>query len=99
MQKHCLSPGVFKRKALSERTGPYDSHRCLYESKDYEDAIRNCMAVGGDCDTTGAICGGIAEAVYGIPENLKQRIRLFLDDDQLEIIDSFRSRYITGGTR
>ena len=57
------------------------------------------MLVGGDCDTTGAICGGIAEAVYGIPENLKQRIRLFLDDAQLEIIDSFRSRYITGGTK
>ena len=72
---------------------------CLYESKNYEDAIRNCMIVGGDCDTTGAICGGIAEAVHGIPEDLQNRIRNFLDDDQLSVIDSFRARYITGGTR
>lgn len=75
------------------------AYECLYESSGFEDAIRNCMAVGGDCDTTGAICGGIAEAVYGIPENLKQQIRLYLDDDQLEVIDSFRARYVTGGTR
>ena len=70
------------------------AYECLYESKDYEDAIRNCMAVGGDCDTTGAICGGIAEAVYGISENLEQQITLFLDDDQLAVIDSFREKYV-----
>ena len=70
------------------------AYECLYESKDYEDAIRNCMAVGGDCDTTGAICGGIAEAVYGIPEDLEQQITLFLDDDQLTVIDSFREKYV-----
>ena len=75
------------------------AYECLYESTDFEDAIRNCMAIGGDCDTTGAICGGIAEAVYGIPENLQLQIRQYLDEDQLEVIDAFRARYVTGGTR
>ena len=33
-------------------------------SNSLEDAIRNCIAIGGDCDTTGAIAGSIAEAFY-----------------------------------
>ena len=70
------------------------AYECLYESADYEDAVRNCMAVGGDCDTTGAICGAIAEAVYGIPADLQAGIRNFLTDDQLELVDEFRSKYV-----
>lgn len=68
--------------------------QCLYESTDFEDAIRNCMAIGGDCDTTGAICGGIAEAVYGVPDNLRQKIRSYLDDSQLSVIDEFCERFV-----
>ena len=38
------------------------------EAKDFEDAIRNAVSLGGDTDTLGAITGSIAEAYYGIPE-------------------------------
>ena len=69
------------------------AYQCLYGSSGFEDAIRNCMAVGGDCDTTGAICGAIAEAVYGVPDNLQKQIRDFLKADQLEVIDAFRRKY------
>ncbi len=68
--------------------------QCLYESTGYEDAIRNCMAIGGDCDTTGAICGGIAEAVYGVPEDLKKTIRQYLYQDELEVLDWFCGKYV-----
>lgn len=37
---------------------------CFLISEDMEDAIRNCVAIGGDTDTIGAMCGGIAEAYY-----------------------------------
>lgn len=37
---------------------------CFLISTDFEDAIRNCVAIGGDCDTTGAMAGAIAEAFY-----------------------------------
>lgn len=37
---------------------------CFLISDDLEDAIRNCVAIGGDCDTTGAMAGAIAEAYY-----------------------------------
>jgi len=33
-------------------------------SNSLEDAIRTCIAIGGDCDTTAAIAGSIAEAYY-----------------------------------
>ena len=70
------------------------AYECLYESTGFEDAIRNCMAVGGDCDTTGAICGGIAEAAYGIPEAIKEKIREYLDENQLDVIDAFEKRFV-----
>lgn len=37
---------------------------CFLISDSLEDAIRNCVAIGGDCDTTGAMAGAIAEAYY-----------------------------------
>ena len=43
------------------------------ESKDYEDALRLCISLGGDADTMGAITGAIAGAYYKeIPETLYQ---------------------------
>lgn len=36
------------------------------ESVDFEDAIRNVISIGGDCDTTGAITGSIAWVYYGV---------------------------------
>lgn len=37
---------------------------CFLISDSLEDTIRNCVAIGGDCDTTGAIAASIAEAYY-----------------------------------
>ena len=37
---------------------------CFLISTSLEDTIRNCVAIGGDCDTTGAMAGAIAEAYY-----------------------------------
>ena len=45
---------------------------CFLISKDFEDCLRTTIAIGGDCDTTAAISCAIAEAYYGIPEEIKQ---------------------------
>lgn len=37
---------------------------CFLISDSLEDTIRNCVGIGGDCDTTGAMAGAIAEAYY-----------------------------------
>ncbi len=45
------------------------------ESRDYEDAIRKAIAIGGDTDTQGAITGGIAQGFY---KNIPNYIIRFL---------------------
>lgn len=53
---------------------------CFLESEDFEDAIRNAVSLGGDGDTQAAIAGSIAEAFYGIPEELSEKVMKYLDD-------------------
>lgn len=40
----------------------------INKANDFEEAIRDAIAVGGDSDTIGAIVGSIAEAIWGIPK-------------------------------
>ncbi len=46
---------------------------CALEAKDFEDAIRNAVSLGGDADTLASIAGGLAEAMFGIPEEIWER--------------------------
>lgn len=41
------------------------------ESTGFEDALRNAVSLGGDSDTLTCITGGIAEAFYGMPQELR----------------------------
>ena len=45
------------------------------ESTDFEDALRTAVSLGGDSDTLAAITGSIAEAFYGVPDDLKSECR------------------------
>lgn len=51
------------------------------ESTDFEDAVRNAVSIGGDSDTIGAMTGSIAEAYYGVPEELEEKAFTYLSDD------------------
>lgn len=45
------------------------------ESRDFEDAIRKAVSMGGDSDTLTCITGGIAEAFYsGVPEEIRSKV-------------------------
>lgn len=59
------------------------------EAKDFEDAIRNAVSLGGDTDTLGAITGSIAEAYYGIPETLISECRNRINEDMRDVVDAF----------
>lgn len=63
---------------------------CFLESTDFEDAIRNAISIGGDSDTIGAIVGALAEAHYGIPEDIRQQALAYLPNDMLTIIHPFQ---------
>ena len=52
-----------------QRTVP-EALICALEATDFEDAIRNAISIGGDSDTVGAITGGVAEDLFGIPEDI-----------------------------
>jgi hypothetical protein len=43
---------------------------CFMESTGLEDAIRNAVSLGGDADTQAAIAGSIAEAFYGLSDEV-----------------------------
>ena len=59
------------------------------ESTDFEDAIRTAISVGGDSDTLACITGAIAGAYYGVPEQIEQKAREFLDERLMDIYNRF----------
>ena len=59
------------------------------EGTDFEDVIRTAVSLGGDCDTLTCIAGSIAEAFYGMPEQLKDECRSRLPKDMLDILGRF----------
>lgn len=61
------------------------------EARDFEDAIRNAVSLGGDTDTLGAITGSIAEAYFGIPEALISECRNRINKDMRDVVDAFYS--------
>lgn len=65
----------------------------FFESKDFEDAIRNAISIGGDSDTLAAITGSVAEAYYGVPFDFMAEAIDFLDDNLIEILDEFHKKY------
>lgn len=54
---------------------------CVLEAVDFEDAVRNAISIGGDSDTIGAIAGGIAEAIFGIPGDIIAQAMGYLTDE------------------
>jgi type I restriction enzyme M protein len=63
------------------------------ESENFEDAIRNAISIGGDSDTLAAITGGIAEAYYGIPAEIRKHALTFLDELQLSVLNEFETKF------
>jgi ADP-ribosylglycohydrolase len=59
------------------------------ESDSFEDAIRTAVSIGGDSDTIAAIAGSIAEAYYGIPEELKTQAITYMDEYLLGIYEEW----------
>lgn len=65
----------------------------FFESTDFEDAIRNAISIGGDSDTLAAITGGIAEAYYGIPEDIRAGALEYLDEEMYKLLTEFEEKF------
>ena len=62
---------------------------------DFEDVIRTAVSLGGDCDTLTCISGGIAEAYYGVPDELRKECINRLPKEMSEILLVFEKRRMT----
>ena len=56
----------------------------------FEDAIRIAVSLGADADTLGAIVGSIAEAIWGIPLEMRMDFKYLLPEDMHRVIIDFR---------
>lgn len=65
----------------------------LLEARDYEDAIRNAVSIGGDSDTIACITGGIAEDLYAIPANIVKEGTHTFPDEFVYIAEKFCKLY------
>jgi ADP-ribosylglycohydrolase len=73
------------------------------EATDFEDVIRTAASLGGDCDTLTCIAGSMAEAFYGVPDDLKKECENRLPKDMRGILLAFhgrvKGRSIKGGSQ
>lgn len=56
------------------------------QSNNFEDSIRKAISIGGDTDTIACMVGGISEAYYGIPKQLRNRALELIPEDLKQII-------------
>lgn len=63
----------------------------LSKASSFEDAIRLAISHGGDSDTIGAIVGSIAEARFGIPQDMKDKAMNYLPKDMTRIYQQFKA--------
>ena len=59
------------------------------EGNNFEDVIRTAASLGGDSDTLTCIAGSMAEAFYGVPEELKEECRERITPEMREILERF----------
>ena len=57
------------------------------EAEGFEDALRNAVSIGGDSATLAAVAGSVAEAYYGIHENIIKQAMPFLDEEIKKALD------------
>ena len=61
----------------------------VWEGKDFEDTIRLAVSLGGDSDTLTCIAGGIAEAIWGVPEDIKSEAVSRLPAEMKAVYEAF----------
>ena len=65
------------------------SFHLIAHASSFEDAIRQAISHGGDSDTIGAIVGSMAEARFGIPSEIKEKVMSYLPDDMMAVYQQF----------
>ncbi len=86
----------YHREESCQHTVP-EAMSAFFEGKDFEDVIRNAISLGGDSDTLAAISGSIAEGMYMIPHEMKEKALSYLDGRLISVLERFDRFIKTGG--
>ena len=57
---------------------------CLLKAESFEEAVLKAVNLGGDTDTVGAVTGGLAGLLYGLPAVPRDWIVVLARRDELE---------------
>lgn len=74
--------------ATCQKTVP-EAITAFLEGSSFEDVIRTAVSLGGDCDTLTCIAGAMAEAFYGVPEELKKECRKRIPEELCSVLHRF----------
>ena len=85
-----IRPG-YRHAESCQETVP-EAITAFLEGESFEDVIRTAVSLGGDCDTLTCIAGSMAEAFYGVPEELKQACRGYLTGDLQKVLTRFEEK-------
>ena len=66
---------------------------CFLDSDGFEDAIRNAVSLGGDSDTQAAMAGSIAQAAYGIPDDIAEQALSYLPGPLRDVLERWDDFY------
>jgi ADP-ribosylglycohydrolase len=68
---------------------------CFLDSKNFEEAVRLAVSLGGDADTQACIAGAVAEAFYGgVSEAISAEVRSRLPEELRSVVRRFRERFV-----
>ena len=85
-----IRPGYYHDESC-QKTVP-EAITAFLEGENFEDVIRTAVSLGGDCDTLTCIAGSIAEAFYGVPDDMKAECRKRLTRDILLVLARFSDK-------
>lgn len=90
-----IRPGYFHDESC-QRTVP-EAMTAFFEGTDFEDVVRSAVSLGGDCDTLTDIACGMAEAFYGVPDDLAAMTLNRLPEGMKEVLAEFEKVRIPRG--
>lgn len=65
----------------------------IRESNSFDEAIQNLVACGGDTDTICAIGGALAEVIWGVPQEHKDKVRMYFRGYHKNLLDNLDEFY------
>lgn len=87
-ENNCERRPTYHHVESCQETVP-EALTAVWEGKDFEDTIRLAVSLGGDSDTLTCIAGGVAEAIWGVPDDIKSEALSRLPEEMNIVYEDF----------